>query len=246
MISTWFCLRQGIDVLVRRFPLLFGAWLVILAVQQGIALVVPDTVQGLWISLALDIVLLAPLYAGQYLLALHVVRGEPTAFRDLFRGFRWWGALAAVSVLTSLLASVGFLLLIVPGIVWLVMFAFAPIVVLDRATGGAPTQRIGAVGAMRRSKELTAGYRATLFAISLLLSLPSVAVGTLAWIALTSPDTGIPLWTIEVLALLSGTLFLGPLHAASYMVAYDAITRLERRDQDVRPTVTLEEHATGE
>jgi len=45
---------------------------------------------------------------------------------------------------------------------------------------------------------------------------------------------------------LSGTLFLGPLHATSYMVAYDAITRLERGDQGAPPTVTSEERATGE
>jgi len=247
MISTWSCLREGIDALVRRFPLLLGAWLVILAVQQAIDLAFPALEPWVWLNLVLYVVLLAPLYAGQYLLAVRAVRDEPVAFRDLFRGFSQWGTIALVSVLTSLAVIGGFFLFVVPGIVWAITFAFAPIVVLDSSTGNGPRPKLGPVEAMRRSKELTAGYRATLFGISLLLSLPTIAIGVAAGVSAALPEIQIPLWAIQLFSLLSGTLFLGPLHATSYMVAYHAITRLERGNQGAPPTtVTSEERSTGE
>ena len=228
MISTWSCLREGIDTLVRRFPLLLGAWLVLLAVQQVIDLVAPAVGPRAWFYVLLSVALLAPLYAGQYYLVLRVVRNEPAAFRDLFQGFGYWVPVAGVQVLTLLTVAAGFLLLVIPAIIFAVMFAWASIVVLDPLTGSESRPRIGPVEAMRRSKELTAGYRGTLFGISLLLSLPLIVLMIAVSISSASPNVTIPLWAIELFALLSGTLFLGPLHTASYMVAYDAVTRLER------------------
>jgi len=226
MLTSWSCLRQGINVLAQDLPLLLGAWLVILGVQQLIDLLIPAS----WIGVGLlaQIVVLAPLYAGQYLLTLRVVRNQPAKFQDLFRGFPFWGTLAAVSLLSSLATGIGFILLIVPGIVWALMFSFAPIVVLDRGDTSEKTARIGAVEAMKCSKDLTEGYRGTLFGISLLLVLPSLVVIVLLSLSASTPEFAIPTWAIELFALLSGTLFLGPLHAASYMVAYDAITGLVR------------------
>ena len=106
------------------------------------------------------------------------------------------------------------------------MFSFAPIVVLDRSRDGRVASKIGAIEAMKRSKDLTDGYRGTLFGISLLLILPLLVVSILTVIAAYTPDFSFPYWAIELFSLLSGTLFLGPLHAASYMVAYEAITGL--------------------
>lgn len=233
MLTSWSCLREGINVLVRRFPLLLAAWLVILAVQQFLSLVIPAS--WTWIGLLAQIVVLAPLYAGQFLLALKTVRNEPSAFRDFFQGFQYGGTLAVISLLTSLLTSAGFVLLVVPGIVWALMFSFAPIVVLDRSSDGNKLSRIGAIEAMKRSKDLTEGYRGVLFGISLLLVLPLVVVATLSVLSVYMPDRYLPYWAIELFSLLSGTLFLGPLHAASYMVVYDAITGLGK------PSDTLEE-----
>jgi len=224
MLKSWSCLRKGINILVQELPLLVGAWLLILGAQQLINLVIPAS----WIGVGalVQIVVLSPLYAGQYLLTLRVIRGQPAKIQDLFRGFAFWGTLAAVSLLASLATGLGFLLLVVPGILWALMFSFAPIVVLDHGVHGEKLSRIGAVEALKRSKELTEGYRGTLFGISLLLVLPSLVVVVLLSLSASTPDFPIQPWAIEVFALLSGTLFLGPLHAASYMVAYDAIIEL--------------------
>ncbi len=228
MISVWSCLREGVDVIVRRLPLLLGAWLVILAVQQAIDLVLPDSGLWVWLDLVLYVVLLAPLYAGQYFLALQTVRNEPATFRDLFRGFRHWAPIAGVQTLTILAIAGGFVLLVIPAIVFALMFSWAPIVVLDREVQNPHGPPVRAREAMRRSKELTSGYRGTLFGISLLLILPTIVLGIVFGLSAIAEAPVIPPWAIELFILLSGTLFLGPLHAASYMVAYEAVTRLGR------------------
>jgi uncharacterized membrane protein len=216
MITSWILLHRGIGVFAEHLPLLLGAWLVVLAVQQLIDLAVPD--RWIEIELLLDIVLLAPLYAGQLLLALKAVRNEPASFRDLFRGFRRWVTLSVVSLFASLAAALGFFLLIVPGIVWALMFAFGPIVVLDRPDAAG---QVGPLTALRRSRELTEGSRLTLFGISLLLGLPAILFSSLLLASAYVPQLRIPYWAVELFLLLSGSLFLGPVQATSYMVVYD-------------------------
>jgi len=218
MLTTWSCFREGIDAFVRRFSLLMAAWLVILAAQQVIDLLIPDAYSLLEIPATL--ILLAPLYAGQFLLALKAVQDEPVSFREFFSGFSQWGTLVGVSVLVSLLVALGFFLLIIPGIVWSLTYAFAPIIVLNPPNGEAPHGRVGILDAMRRSRELTKGYRGILFGISLILVLPTIAIAVLM---ITVPE--FPAWAIELLTLLGGTLFIGPVSATSYMVAYDNATR---------------------
>jgi len=219
MLTTWSCLREGVDAFARRFPLLMGAWLVILAGQQLIDLAIPDAYSLYEIPAAL--VLLAPLYAGQFLLALRAVQDQPVSFREFFHGFYQWAPLVGVSLLVSLLVAAGFFMLIIPGIVWSLTFAFAPVIILDSQRGGGPYAKVGVIQAIQRSKELTKGYRGILFGVSLLLVLPAIAIAILM---IAVP--GFPSWAIELLALLSGTLFIGPVSATSYMVAYDNATRL--------------------
>jgi uncharacterized membrane protein len=229
MLTSWSCLRSGIDAFVRGFPLLMGAWLVILAGQQLIDLAIPDLYA--WVELPAAVVVLAPLYAGQYLLAYKVVRGESVSFRELFRGFGHWGTIVAVSVLVSIIVFLGSFLLVVPAIVWSIMFAFAPIAILDPRNPGEPSTRLGVFDAMKRSKDLTSGYKGTLFGVGLIVALPTIAIATLATVKLYVPEFPLPYWILELLSLLSGALFLGPVLSTSYMVAYSAITDLERASQ---------------
>ena len=182
-------------------------------------MLIPDAYSLLEIPATL--ILLAPLYAGQFLLALKAVQDEPVSFREFFSGFRQWGTLVGVSVLVSLLVALGFFLLIIPGIVWSLTYAFAPVIVLAPQSEEAHNGPVGILDAMRRSRELTKGYRGILFGISLILVLPTIAIAVLM---ITVP--GFPAWAIELLTLLGGTLFIGPVSATSYMVAYDNATRL--------------------
>jgi hypothetical protein len=243
VLTTWTCLRTGIDVFVRHFPLFMGAWLVILAVQQAVDFALSD--RWPWIALLVQLVLIAPLYAGNSLLALTAVRHEPASFRLLFRGFPRWGTFAGITLLTALIVLVGFALFVIPGIIWAVMFAFAPIVVLDPWSHDGFPRRVGILDAMKRSRELTHGYRGVLFGLSLLLGLPSVVIGVLVVIKAHNPAFPLPLWALDLLALLSGTLFLGPVSAVGYMYAYSKITSLERSGTGEHEPPTEFEPATS-
>ncbi|HEY8062642.1 MAG TPA: hypothetical protein VID74_07585 [Gemmatimonadales bacterium] len=88
--------------------------------------------------------------------------------------------LILLSLMTSLVIGVGFILLIVPGVILLGgLLLGTPVLVLE--------QPISPIGAMSRSWELSRGFRGkallTLLIASLLLVLPTLVAGVLAGIA---------------------------------------------------------------
>ncbi|MFC2095897.1 hypothetical protein ACFLSW_05630 [Candidatus Bipolaricaulota bacterium] len=224
--TAWTALREGFDAFIRRFPLLMGAGLVILACQQAIYLLIPETLW--WVQLLLILALLAPLHAGQYLLAVKVVRHEPAAFRDLFAGTSKWGPISLAYLLVSLLTALGFVALIVPGIIVSLMYSFVLIRFLDPKAG----ERKGSVlELMSESARITKGYRGVLFGIGLLLSVP-----TLVWTVITLlVEQPISPWIIQLIGIFSGLLFLGPVSAASFMVVYDHALEHPRNRASTQP-----------
>jgi len=212
--TSWTALRDGFDAFTTRLPLLLSAWLVILAGQLLIDLLIPDSM--LWIESIISMIVLAPLYAGQYLLALKVVRREPVVFKELFAWTPQIGPILGAYFLISLLTVLGTVALIIPGIIVALMYSFVLIRFLDPREGA---RTVRATEAMRESAQITRGYRGTLFGIGLLLAIPYLVLGVLLWIS--AYDSSIPSWAIEIVAILSGMLFLGPVQATSYMVVYD-------------------------
>ncbi|MCK5248050.1 hypothetical protein KAR02_14195 [Candidatus Bipolaricaulota bacterium] len=212
--TSWTALRDGFDAFTTRLPLLLSAWLVILACQQVIDLLIPDSM--LLVESIISMIVLAPLYAGQHLLALKVVRGESVVFKELFAGKPQLGPILGAYLLVNLLIVLGAVVLIIPGIIVALMFSFVLIRFLDPKEGA---RTVRATEAMRESAQITRGYRGTLFGIGLLLAVPYLVLGVLLWIS--AYDSSIPTWAIEIFAILSGTLFLGPVQATSYMVVYD-------------------------
>lgn len=126
-------------------------------------------------------------------------RGKrPASMTELYRksGGRL-GSLLAVSILTGLGVGLGFLLLIVPGVLLAIRWAVAtPIVMLEG---------IGARSAMRRSRELVQGHRKAVFRV-----LMNIWIRTgLAWFAFSmlvallangSSHPGMTFWLGGVLA----------------------------------------------
>lgn len=81
----------------------------------------------------LGLVLAFPLYAGPLLISLKLVRGERASFADTFAGFGdYFLPLAAVGVVIHIGLLIGFLLLILPGILVWALWLFAPYNVIDR------------------------------------------------------------------------------------------------------------------
>jgi uncharacterized membrane protein len=216
--TAWSALRSGFDAFTKRLPLLLGAWFVILILQQIIDLLIPDAFPLL--QTIVTLIVLAPLYAGQQYLALKVVRDEPVTFREFAVGLHRWGPVVGGYVIVTLLTVLGTLLFIIPGIIVAVTYAFVLIRLVDASSSSVPG---GVVDAMRDSSRLTRGYRGTLFGIGLLLAIPALVLGAFIWLSVFNP--GIPTWLVDVIALLTGTLFLGPVQATSFMVVYDRAVR---------------------
>jgi uncharacterized membrane protein len=208
--TAWSVLRDGIDAFTRKLPLLLGIWLAILACQQLIDVLVPDT--WFWIETIASLLLLAPLYAGQQLVALKVVRGEPCSLRTLLDGVRRWRTILCAYALTWSLTALGLAAFIVPGVFAALVYSFVPILILDSEGEGS---NVSAMEAMRTSVRITRGYRGLIFGIGLLLLAPSLVLMILFWTA------AVPDWIIEIAALLSGTLFLGPVQATTLMTVYE-------------------------
>ncbi len=66
-----------------------------------------------------------PLYAGFYLVANKLSRGEEVIYPDFFAGFRFWIPAAVVSLLSQTLIALGLIALIIPGIYLAVSYLFA-------------------------------------------------------------------------------------------------------------------------
>jgi uncharacterized membrane protein len=85
---------------------------------------------------------------------------------------KFWSFLGA-SLLVSIVVVLGIILLIVPGIIFALMFMFATMIVIDRG--------LGPIVSMQESKRITTGYKWNLLGLGIVLTLINVA-GLLALI----------------------------------------------------------------
>ena len=228
-VTTFSALRAGIQVFIRRFPLLMGVWVIILVLNQLIDLAIPD--QFTLAAAAAQVMLFGPLYVGQYFVTLRVLRKQPTRIGDLLEGFNRWGtimgmyiaffvaAVLVVSLLGALLGLAGYGLAVVFLVLLSLTYAFVPILLVDRDHPNAP---MSLTEALLASAVLARGRRRVLFGITFLLALPIVLLFTADYVAINVFETSIPFWLYTVLELLSGTLFIGPVSAASFAVVYEA------------------------
>lgn len=154
-------------------------------------------------SLLLTIWAAGALSAG----ALDHLGGRRVAFGEMVRRtFRRSFALATSSVLSLLAFVVGLVLLVVPGVLLLLMYALTvPVAVAER---------LSPLGILRRSRALTKGHRAKVFALLLILYIaayaPTYAVGLLAG--------DVPYLATALNLLVNG--LLGPLYLVAPAVAY--------------------------
>ncbi len=159
----------------------------------------------------------------------HVV----TAAQALARATGVIGRLILVSLLTSFVFFLGFLVLIVPGII-LISGLILSSVVLVLESG------LGPIGAMNRSWELTKGFRwkvfVTVFVAALILAVPSMVVGVLAAVG-----SVLGTWPPLISVVLSGVLqiFAYPfLYVVITVLYYDLRVRKEGFDLELLATAT--------
>jgi hypothetical protein len=77
-------------------------------------------------------VISTPLVAGMAIVSAKLRRGLPTESNDFLAGFRYFLPLLLYSVVAGILITVGFVMLLIPGIYLVVSYTFACLLILDR------------------------------------------------------------------------------------------------------------------
>ena len=101
---------------------------------------------------------------------LRAARGELPEVKDVFEGFKTYWNVVLASLIVNIIVVIGFILLVVPGIVFACKLAFVPFLVIDR--------KMEAVAAVRESWQMTNGYAPDVFYIGL-LGIPILIAGAI-------------------------------------------------------------------
>lgn len=155
------------------------------------------------------------------------LRGGHAGFVASFVQFAGYAvAVLSVSVLVTVATSIGFLLLIVPG-VWLtiVLWVALPALVVERS----------GLGAIARSAELTRGFRVPIFGLALILMAAQVVVVSVAGWLVSSISTGAFLsWC----ALQFVVVVMGGIYATAVAVTYHDL-RVLKEGADTRSVTAV-------
>ena len=138
------------------------AWLVLFT-GAGTSIVVGIILQnGLGLSQGtasyLTTLLTIPVTVGVFMSFVRLARGESGGPASVFAHYDKFLQLCFTSVLVYLLAGIGFLLLIVPGVIVVLGLGFAPYLVVDR--------NLGVAEALRGSWDLMMGHKVDAFLLA--------------------------------------------------------------------------------
>ena len=92
------------------------------------------------------------IHIGIIIVALKICDNKPVSLKDLFSGGSFFWKFSVSVSYYSIIIFIGFLLLIVPGIVWAITYQFFPYIVVDDKT-------ITAWGSLKKSKKIIKNYR---------------------------------------------------------------------------------------
>ena len=106
-------------------------------------------------SFIYSLLVLVPVGYGTSWVFLKAVRGDSFRVQDIFFAYQQFGNVLLANILVCLIVIAGFIMLIVPGIIFACRLAFVPYLVMD--------ERMEAAEAIRKSWEMTRGYSWTIF-----------------------------------------------------------------------------------
>ncbi len=124
-------------------------------------------------ALLYGLLIVGPVNYGVSFAFLKAASGDKLEIADMFAGFRnYWNAVLA-NLLVGAIVIIGFILLIIPGIIFACKLAFTPYLVVDR--------KMDVIEAIKASWSMTRGHAWKVFFIGL-LSIPIVIVGLVLFI----------------------------------------------------------------
>jgi hypothetical protein len=212
-------IRRVLRIYVDQAPVLMPAAAVVFACTGILAALLLAASPGLAL-LALLIVLLATVvFTGMVVeLVADVQDGRRHASAGQLLGAvaPVLGQLALVGLVAALAILVGLVLLVVPGLVLITIWAVAaPVVVLERPAG---------LGALGRSRELVRGSGPQVFAVIVLLYVVVVAVSSALQLAAESAGAGAGIVVRVVVGVLTA-----PLSALAFSVLYFELLQIAAR-----------------
>ena len=109
---------------------------------------------GIWELICL------PLSWGLTIYFLRIIRNESLDYGHLFDGYKDFGRVFLAEFLVSIAVVIGFILLIIPGIIIALMFALTEFILKD-------DKEISAIDAMAKSIKMMNGHKTDLFVLTL-------------------------------------------------------------------------------
>jgi uncharacterized membrane protein len=110
-------------------------------------------------NLVYAFLVLMPVGYGCSWVYLKAVRGEPFKVQDIFFAYQSFGNILLASLLVFLIVGTGFLMLLIPGIIFACKLSFVPYLVMD--------EKMEAVDAIRKSWNMTKGFSWTIFLVGI-------------------------------------------------------------------------------
>ena len=97
--------------LYKMHPFFFSMYMLLILSIQGMVVIYAQAYMIVYSTL-----LAPPMYAGFYLVANKMSRGEEVVYPDFFAGFRFWIPSVIISLLSQVIIALGLIALILPGI----------------------------------------------------------------------------------------------------------------------------------
>jgi uncharacterized membrane protein len=157
------------------------------------------------------------LEVGVCFFCLRLTRGLDMPFSAIFDGFRRFGPALLTALFLYLILFVGFILWLVPAMIWCTKYGMAYFAVLDR--------QLSAVEAIRLSARITTGYKWSLFAVGMILLVPCVLAGGVSFTGTRLHNN--LLMGFGYASLIVFYCLIGPWITCSLAVAYDRLLKRE-------------------
>ena len=172
--------EKGWQLLWANFGIILLVWIVSILISGGGSIIFgllqnTDSV-GLSIywsiaSLLFTFLVAGPIEFGVIYFMIRVVRGENAEVKDIFEPFNNYGNVLLAMILLAVIVVVGFIVLIIPGIIFCIRLYYAPYILVDKRTG--------AFEAIRESWLITRGHFWRIFLMAL-MAIPIVIGGLIA------------------------------------------------------------------
>jgi len=146
------------EILSNAWDSLSGYWGVAIGFSVLYGLITSIAAQLFFIPI---LILSGPLTLGYSIFTLNILRKKDPKIADMFEGFNFFGKALGLYFLYSLIVLAGFILLIIPGIYWGLMYSQTYFILADNPN-------IKVTDALRKSKEIMKGSKLKLFLLNLL------------------------------------------------------------------------------